>query len=89
MDIDPAEAAPEQLVILNEAKRFFVGDRHGAGQELQQLQHLGPVPELPAGKLPDDERVAENLPVKQQPLQTLMRSAEVVNPYGGVDQHHE
>src|SRR5205823_3544332 len=88
VDIDPAEARTHQPVHLEEGQRFPM--LHGARlrERLQPRENLRPISQPPTGELADDERVAQDLFVDEQPTKAVVASAQMIHPDRGIDEDH-
>ena len=58
VDVDQADALPEETVLLDEGESLVVRRVPRVGQRREQFEDLVPLPERPTGEFTDDERMA-------------------------------
>ena len=88
MDIDPADSQAVQMLLFEKPERLLVPGQRGLRQRDKKIQDLSPVPQVPAGQLPQDEWMPQNLFVTEQGTKPVVSPAEMIDPNGGIDQDH-
>lgn len=85
-DIDEADAAAVELVLVDEGEDLGVGDLFGAGHIEEVFEDHVAVLELAEGEFSDDERVNEHLAFLEKFGKAGAGLTEVVNPDVGIDE---
>ena len=88
MDIDIAEANPDQPANLNEMQDLFMADDRRLREGLQEPQNFSSVSQVSAGQFADDMGMAEHDPFVEERGEPFAPMPEVLNPNGGIDQDH-
>jgi hypothetical protein len=88
MDVDVTESRAHQAVLLDELQDLLVFCLSGQGKKLQVREDFKPVFEIAAGQFADNERVAQHLPILQQPFQVRDAFPEMADPDRSVYQNH-
>lgn len=88
MDIHEAKPASGQAVLLDEKEDFIVRYALNRGERVQQRQQVFSALEIPTGQFANDHRMAGNLVLQQQFAEGVIAIAQVVDPYGSVDEDH-
>jgi hypothetical protein len=57
-------------------------------QRVEKIQDLPPVTQGSAGEFPQDKWVSQNPFVMEQGSKPVVSPAEMIDPYGGIDQDH-
>jgi len=65
MDIDVTEPLPHQMVLLNELENLLVFRLRYQGKHLYERKGFSSIPNIDAGKLADNEWVAEHFSIIQ------------------------
>src|SRR5438046_1167477 len=76
------------MMAFEERERLVVLDLWYVRQGSQKSEHLTPIGQPTACDLHDDERMAEDLSIAEEPSQPGTASPKVLHPDGGVDQRH-
>ena len=77
MGIDPSNARPLELVILDKGQELAIRGRLGHRQVAEKIEDLVPVPQSAEGELADHGWVGENGRLVEQSDQTRCSSAQM------------
>ena len=88
MDVHQAQPPSGQAVLFYEIEYFIV--RHALdGRELvEEREKYFPALQIATGKFANDHRMAGNLVLQQPFAQGVIAIAQMVDPYGSIDENH-
>ena len=88
MNVHQAKPAAGKAVLFYEKDDFIVRYARGGRERVQERKKFLPVLQIAAGQFANDHRMAGHLVLQQPFAEGTIAIAQVVDPYGSVDENH-